>query len=164
MKAILTEKELEKAKQEKENENLDEWVRFKQKQYQQCSDINLSKFRFSDRNLYEAYLDALDERDAYVTIKSLNARKKSNLLSDEIYFKHYRALIKARATNTTPVFQENHVKPVYSKPLIVKLKQDLIKDFNAKSLAAAKNDDVDNKNFKYNNQLNEKVKLFLKKY
>jgi hypothetical protein len=62
MKPILSDADLKKFELEKCNDNLSEWNKFKLKQTLYNGGINLKKFKFADRSLYNSYLNSLDER------------------------------------------------------------------------------------------------------
>ena len=62
MKPILSSANLKKLKLEKYDENLIEWNKFKLKQSLYNGGINMKKFKFADRNLYNTYLNAIDDR------------------------------------------------------------------------------------------------------
>jgi len=62
MKPILSSANLKKLELEKYDENLIEWNKFKLKQSLYNGGINMKKFKFADRNLYNTYLNAIDDR------------------------------------------------------------------------------------------------------
>lgn len=151
MKPILNEIDLKRFEREKCDPNLSEWNKFKSKQHSN-GEINLKKFKFSDRNLYNAYLDVIDEKD---TSPHKLQPTKEKLAKDPIFSKQHKELLKSKVKQTAPLFNSNtaFIQPVYSKPLISKLKKDLIKEFKLKPSL--------DKKFKFNSELSEKVEQFL---
>jgi hypothetical protein len=157
----LSEKDLKKLERLKNDPNLIEWNKFKQKQSLNGADINLKKFQFIDRGLYNNYLDQIDQFDNLISKRPFNTNSKNN--KDSIYFKQHRELLKAKSSDTTPVFGDyssHFIKPVISRQLKSKLmKQEfLINEFNLKP----NNNNTNQKLKKTNDNLADRVKEFLR--
>ncbi len=159
MKPVLSEKDLKKLERLKNDPNLIEWNKFKQKQSLNGADINLKKFQFIDRGLYNNYLDQIDQFDNLISKRPfLNTNKK-----DSIYYKQHKELLKAKSSDKTPLFTSSYstdfIKPVLSRQLRTKLmKQDLLlNEFNLKPLNKHKF-----KPFNNNDNLADRVKEFLR--